>query len=152
MEVKAPNVRFREARERLGLSHAEFARRGDISVESVWDIETIPDELMIYSATEIQKFCGIIHIRPLELFADDFSEPPISASELAELIKKECESRNLSLEKFEDITGSEFSICLSRPESFLESFSLDGLRDLCRGVRVDWRRTLLALEDEKEKH
>jgi len=145
MEMTTPNDRFREARERLGLSLGEVSERSGVSLACLWDIETMPDELAsVYSPMEIQQLCEVIHIRPIDLFADEFSEPPISAPELVELIKKECQSRHLNFEQFEDLIGWEFSSCLNTPENLLKGFSVDGLQDLCRELRVDWRRMLLA--------
>lgn len=50
----APNQRFREARERLGLSVADAATRCGLPAACVWDIEGYEDELTAcYSAADV---------------------------------------------------------------------------------------------------
>src|SRR5436190_10689681 len=87
----APNaVRFREARERVGLSPDEAASRMGISSPSLWDIECIDDELTIYSPTEIGRFCQVLGVSPRELFGIDLQAAPLTATDLATLIREHC--------------------------------------------------------------
>ena len=141
-----PASRFREFRERAGLSHDEVARRSGISSPCVWDIESQDDELSsCYSPIQVQQFSHILGVRPIELFGGDFAEPPISAVELVRLIREQCQSRGVTLEQFEDSVGWRLSACIEPPEHLLADITVDGLQWLCRELGVDWRRVILSL-------
>jgi DNA-binding XRE family transcriptional regulator len=145
-EEIAPNIRFRQARERAGLSQDDVAARCGVNSPSVWDIEGVDCELIeCYSPREVQDFCRVLGIRPIELFADSISGPAVSAEELARLIHAECRARGVTLEQFEDAVGWRLSACMEPPEKLLEDMSVDGLQWLCREVRIDWRRVMLSL-------
>ncbi len=146
MTAIAPHQRFREARERLQLSHDEVASRCAISAPCVWDIESREDELTTcYSASDVQRFSEVLRIRPIEFFGEGIPAAPLSAVELVESIREECRSRKLTLEQFEDIVGWKLRDSLQPPDRILSDLSLDGLQWLCRELRVDWRRVLAAL-------
>ena len=142
----APHLRFREARERLGLSPDELAARSGVTDAGVWDIEDFAGDLTCcYSPKDVQKFCRVLGIRPVELFADTVAESPVSADELVRLIQAECSSRGVTLEQFEDAVGWRLSACIEPPEDLLEDMTVDGLQWLCRELRIDWRRVFLSL-------
>ena len=142
----APHLRFREARERLGLSPDEFAERSGVSQAGVWDIEAFAGDLTsCYSLRDVQKFCRVLGIRPIELFADSIAEPPVFVDELVQRIHVECHSRGVTLEQFEDVVGWRLSACIEPPEHLLEDVTVDGLQWLCRELRIDWRRVFLSL-------
>ena len=143
MNAVAPHVRFREARERLGLSPDEVAAQSGVSDAGVWDIEACEGDLTCcYSPRDVQKFCRVLGIRPVELFGGEISESPVSADELVRLIHEECRSRGITLEQFEDAVGWRLSACIEPPERLLEDMTVDGLQWLCRELRIDWRRAL----------
>jgi hypothetical protein len=145
---RSPASRFREFRERAGLSHEDVARGFSNSLSSacIWDIESIDDELTdCYSPKEVLEFCQVLGIRPIELFGGDFAEPAISAAELVRLIREQCRLRGISLEKFEDAAGWRLSACIEPPERLLADITIDGLQWLCRELGVDWRRVILSL-------
>ena len=113
---------------------------------AVFDIEHFEGDLTAcYSPIEVQKFCRVLGIRPIELFADSITEPPISTDELVHLIHAECRLRGITLEQFEDKVGWQLSGGIEPPERLLEGISVDGLQWLCRELRVDWLRVLLSL-------
>jgi transcriptional regulator with XRE-family HTH domain len=139
----APHIRFREARERLGLSPAEVAARSGVSDAGVWDIEACEGDLTrCHSPRDVQKFCRVLGIHPVELFGEEISEPAVSADELVQLIHEECRSRGVTLEQFEDAVGWRLSACIEPPERLLEDMTVDGLQWLCRELRIDWRRAM----------
>ncbi len=143
MNAVAPHIRFREARERLGLSPDEVAAQSGVSDAGVWDIEECEGDLTCcYSLRDVQKFCRVLGIRPVELFGGEISEPAVSADELVRRIHDECRSRGVTLEQFEDAVGWRLSACIEPPERLLEDMTVDGLRWLCRELRIDWRRVL----------
>jgi transcriptional regulator with XRE-family HTH domain len=141
-----PNVRFRRARERAGLSEADVASRCGISSSSIWDIEATEDELTsCYSPKQLQQLCKTLGVRCVELFGDEINEPPISPVDLVTLINLECRSRGITLEVLEDAVGWRLGECIEPPERVLEHMTLDGLQWLCRELRIDWRRVLAGL-------
>jgi transcriptional regulator with XRE-family HTH domain len=146
MAATSPHIRFRKARERASLSQEEVASQTGISFESIWDIESFEGELSsCYSPKEVQQLCGVLGMRPIELFEDNFPEPAISAQNLVQMIHDECRSRGIALEQFEDVVGWKLSECIEPPERLLDDMTIDGLQWLCRELRVNWMRVLSAL-------
>jgi len=142
----AVHIRFRQAREQLGLSVDEVAARSGLSAPEVWDIEACEDELACcYSPSEVQGLCRVLGIRPVELFGGEVDQPAVSADELVQCIHTECRSRGITLEQFEDAVGWYLSKCMQPSERLLEGLSIDGLQWLCRELHIDWRRVLLSL-------
>ena len=142
----SPHLRFREARERLGLSPDELAVRSGVLHADVWEIEGLDGDLTsCYSPKQVQQFCRVLGIRPIKLFADSIEEPPVSASELARLIHAECRARGITLEQFEDMAELRLTTCIEPPEKLLEDMTVDGLQWLCRELQIDWRRVILSL-------
>lgn len=135
--------RFRELRERAGLSENEASQRMDVSV---WDIEAVEDELTCcYSPAEVRQFCQILSARPSELFHITTSEPAVSAEDLVSLIQAECQQRGVSLEQFEEAVGWYLSRSMEPPERLLEDITVDGLQCLCRELGLSWHRVILSL-------
>ena len=135
--------RFRELRERAGLSEKEAERQMGISV---WDIEAVEDELTCgHSPAEVRKYCQILGARPSELFGISTTEPAVSAEELVALIAAECRKRGVTLEQFEDAVGWRLDQCMAPPQRLLEDMTLDGLQWLCRELGIHWHRVILSL-------
>ena len=147
MYSTAPNaVRFRKARERLGISPAEAAALMGISLPSVWDIECYDDELTIYSANDIQKFCKALNISPRGLFGIESLAAPLNATDLVALILEHCRLHDLTIEQFEDISGWNLIKSIDDPERFLHSdYSIDGIQEICHALEIDWQRFILGL-------
>ena len=144
--ASSPSLRFREFRERAGLSHEQVAQPLGVSSSCVWDIESHEDELSsCYSPSQVQQFCCVLGIRPVELFGVEIIEAAISADALAQLIHEHCRSRNLSLEQFGNVVGWDLSACIEPPVKLIEDMSIDGLQWLCRELGVDWHRVILGL-------
>jgi transcriptional regulator with XRE-family HTH domain len=140
------SARFRDARERLGLSPTEAASRLGISVPCLWDIESGDDELSTcYSPTEVRQFCEVLGVRPAELFSIEATGTPVSAEDLARLVHAHCQSRGIPLSQFEDAVGWRLADSLGEPQRLLQALSIDGLRELCRELGVDWQKVILSL-------
>ena len=143
MNAVAPHIRFREARERLGLTPDQVAAQSGVSDAGIWDIEDYEGDLTCcYSPRDVQKFCRVLCIRPAELFGGEISEAAITVDELVGRIHEECRLRCITLEQFEDAVGWRLSACIDPPEKLLEDMSVDGLQWLCRELRIEWRRAL----------
>ncbi len=143
MATVAPHIRFRAARERLGLSPQEVAAQSGVSDAGVWDIEECEGDLTCcYSPSDLQRFCRVLRLHPAELFGERISEPAVSPEELVRRIHEECRLRGVTLEQFEDAVGWRLSACMDPPQRLLEDMTVDGLQWLCRELRIDWRRAL----------
>jgi transcriptional regulator with XRE-family HTH domain len=141
-----PNaVRFREARERAGLSPDDAADRMGISSASLWDIECCAEELLIYSPARIRQFSDVLGISPRGLFGIESQAAPITARELIALIREHCRSRAITIEQFEDASGWRVAHNLDEPEKFLHDYDIEGIRDICGELGVDWQRFILSL-------
>ena len=137
---------FRAARERAGLSIAEVAARAGVSEPCVWDLESYDDELMmVYSPAELQRFAGILSVTPRELVGTEERADPVSADELAGAIRDYCRVRNKTLDEFGDTAGWDVSKAAGAPQLLLSDFSLDGIRDICRELGIDWQRFISGL-------
>ena len=135
--------RFRELRERAGLTVEEAAARMNLSP---FHIETPDEEFTCeYSAADVRRFCQVLGARPGELFGVDPTESAVSAAELVQRIGAECRQRNISLEEFEDAVGWRLSQCTNPPDLLLEDMSLDGLQWLCRELGIHWHRVIMGL-------
>jgi transcriptional regulator with XRE-family HTH domain len=135
--------RFRDLRERAGLSIEEAAKRMGVSP---FHIETDDAEFtQCYSPSDALNFCKVLDARPAELFDIKTAEPPISATSLVLLVHQEYRARGLTLEQFEDIVGWRLSACIEPPEHLFDEMSIDGLQWLCRELGVDWHRVILSL-------
>jgi transcriptional regulator with XRE-family HTH domain len=142
----APHIRFRQARERLGLSPQEVAAQSGVPQADIWEVEGIEGDLTCcYSPKQVQQFCRVLGISPVELFADAIAEAPIPAAELVQLINAECLARGVTLQQFEEVVEWRLTSCMEPPEMLLEDMTIDGLQWLCRELRIDWRRVLLSL-------
>ena len=140
------SARFREARERAGLSHDEVAKRMGISSPSIWDIESDDQELfMCYSIAKVQRFCSVLGIGPRDLFAIHSTLSPITPAELAELIREHCRSRSIGIEQLEEACSWSIAKSLDEPERFRHDYPIDGVRHICRELGIDWGRVILSL-------
>jgi len=144
---KSPATRFREFRERAGLSHDEMAIGCEISSSCIWDIEAHDDELSsCYSPKQVLQLCEKLGIRPIELFGFASSGSPVTATDLVRLIHEQCRLRGLTLEQFEDVVGWRLQDCIEPPERLLEDMTVDGLQWLCRELGIDWLRVIVSLQ------
>ena len=137
------HIRFREARERVGLSQEEVAVESGFPQANIWDIESFEGDLTAnYTPRQLQNFCRVLRIHPADLFGKKLTLSSVSPDELVRLIFEELFMRSISLEQFEDIVGWHLRECMNPPERLLEDLTIDGLKWLCRELRLDWRRAL----------
>jgi hypothetical protein len=140
------SARLRTARERAGLSIAETAARAGISEPAVWDLEGNEDELMmVYSAADLQRFADVLSVAPEELVGTESSDAPISAGNLASAIREHCRLEGVTADEFGDAVGWDVSKAADEPQLLLTDFSVDGIRDICRGLGIDWQRFISGL-------
>lgn len=142
----APQIRFREARRRLRLTPDEVAARSGIPYADVGEMELFDRDLVCcYSPRQLQRFCRVLKIRPIQLFADAVTASAISAQDLVQCIQDHCRLRSISLAELEESLEWKLRGCMEQPEKLLEDMTVDGLQCLCRELEVDWHRVLLSL-------
>jgi transcriptional regulator with XRE-family HTH domain len=140
------SARFRAARARAGLSIAETATRAGVSEPCVWDLETHDDELMtVYSPADLQRFAGVLSVAPRELVGTEERDDPISADELASAIREHCRARSMTLNEFGDAAGWDIGKAVDTPQMLLSDISIDGIRDICGQLGIDWQRFISGL-------
>jgi transcriptional regulator with XRE-family HTH domain len=138
-------TRFRDLRERAGLSRDEAAKRMGITSSAVWDIEAADSDLTCcYSPRQVAQFARVLGIGPAGFFGEEISLPPISASELVRLIHEQCRLREITLLEFEEIVGWRLSASMEPPDRLLQDITVDGLRWLCRELGIEWQRALAS--------
>jgi transcriptional regulator with XRE-family HTH domain len=141
-----PATRFHEFLEHSGLSREEAAERMGVTTHSIWDLKTYANELItVYSPDHLRRFARILAVSPLDFFDAKECGPPVSPAELAQMIRVQCQSRNVTLVQFEDIVGWRLNECMDPPERLLTDMSVDGLQRLCRELNLDWLRVINAL-------
>jgi len=139
-------VRFREARERAGLSPDAAAERMGISSACLWDIECYDEELPNNSPAQIRRYCEVLGITPQQLYGIESGLLPLTTADLAALIREHCRLRGISVEQFEWAAGWSVAKSLDEPERFLQNdYSIEGIQDICRELGVDWQRFILSL-------
>ncbi|OAI57391.1 hypothetical protein AYO49_02175 [Verrucomicrobiaceae bacterium SCGC AG-212-N21] len=117
-----------------------------ISSSSLWDIECMDEELTVYSPTQIRRFCQVLGVSPRELFGIELQAAPLTATDLAVLIREHCRTHGITIEQFEDASGWYLAQSIEDPERFLhDDYSIDGIQDVCRELGVDWQRFILSL-------
>jgi transcriptional regulator with XRE-family HTH domain len=140
-------ARFQYFRERASLSMAEVAEKMNLGMGftdmCVWDLEAYDNELFsVYSPLQMLRLTEILGITPRELINFENSEPPVTTTELVQLINGECVTRGISLDAFEDVVGWSLNKMMEPSELLLQDMSLEGLTDLCKELRINWVRVI----------
>ncbi len=117
-----------------------------ISTPNIWDIECCDGELtMVYDAAQIRRICEALDVQPNDLLDCHTDEPVITGEILAACIVEHCKSHGINVEQFEDAAGWCVAASLEDPTKFYTEYSIDGIRDVCRALGLDWRRFIVGL-------
>jgi transcriptional regulator with XRE-family HTH domain len=139
-----PSERLEAARVTRGLSREDVATRLGLSKEFYWDLEHYPEELLgNISLAHLQILSGIIRISPLELItgSTDLAEEPVGFGDVIELLRRYRSSTGVSVDELSNEVGWELKDALI-DENELWNFCVDGLKDVCDRLDLDWRRAL----------
>lgn len=82
---------------------------------------------------------------PWELVGIEDCGEPITADELASAIRENCRVRNMTLDEFGDAAGWDVSKAVNTPPLLLAEYSLDGIKEICRELGLDWRPVIRSL-------
>ena len=142
----AQAARFRSVRERACISVFEFAARAGILASSAFDLESYDDEMMtVYSPAELQRFAGVLGIPASELLGIGKAGDPLTPVMLAAAIAEFCVLRAITVREFEEAVGWHVAASLGQPERFAHDYSIEGIRDICRELGIDWQRFITGL-------
>ena len=131
--------RFRRTRERAGLTIADVAARAGLSEGSVWDLESFDDELtLVYGPSDLARLTAVLGTSPAELLGLGHDSDPIGPAALAVAVRIFCETAAVTVAEFEEACGWHVADALDHPRLFLDAFSIDGIRDVCRAVHLPW--------------
>ncbi|HZV35139.1 MAG TPA: helix-turn-helix transcriptional regulator [Verrucomicrobiae bacterium] len=137
---------IREARERAGLPPEEAARRMCISRSLLRSLESNDDELTaLHSPADVQRFCHVLGVRPAELLDVKCQGKPLTPEDIAAKIFDHCRKKGVDISQFEDTVGWCVTRSLEKPRRFLQDYSLDALRDICRELNLEWERLVAGL-------
>jgi len=136
--IDAPHIRLRLAREKLGQSPRETAEMAGINVESYYDLESHSDEVtQVLSIREVMKLCRAVGMSLTELFGWKQDEhTTLHPAELQTMIKSYIQSKQITLEIFENRVGFCMSAFLSDPNNFY-SWNFDCLNAVCELVGIN---------------
>jgi pyridoxal phosphate enzyme (YggS family) len=144
-----PGQRFRQFREKKHLLVDDILQNCDVtgfSTSAIYDLEQCEGDVEdCYSGVQVAKFCRVLGVRAVDLFAPEFAEAPISVETVVDLIRNECATRKMTVEQFEDVVGWSLAGYLNEPQKLLADMTIAGLQWLCRELRIDWKRVLAAL-------
>ncbi len=147
-----PGQRFRQLREKKHLLLDDIVQNCGISsigTSSIRDLESHDGDMEdCYSPVQLAKFCRVLGVRAVDVFAPDFAESSISAETVVDLIRSECATRKILVEEFEAIVGWRLVEVLEQPQTLLEDMTIAGLQWLCKELRIDWIRVIATLPCE----
>ncbi len=138
--------RIAEARERLGLAHADLATRLGINLASYWDLEVHDDEAFV--TLSLRQLCALadaLRVSVRDLVSEDAAAvvpPDVSPNDLVEAIARRIEQDRSNVDALGEELGWELTAVLNDPNRIWDDWCVDGLRDVCDGLGLDWRSVL----------
>jgi hypothetical protein len=128
-------------RERVGISVAELASAVGINEPSCWDLLYHPDEVSrCLTLRQLLRLASALRSPAGSLLPD----PPGPAQaqhtlhQLAGAVRSFCSERDISVEQFSEQSGWDVQHFLDLPDSALDDWCLDTLRDVCQTLGVHW--------------
>ena len=140
--------RIKEARIKAGLSAEEVAKIIDLGIHAYDDLESYDDEVFnCISLKQLRNLSELLSVRAIDLVVIDQSkinETSLTAQELIECIKNTILENSESVDDFSDRVGWDVTSALNNAENVWKDWNLDGLRDICEAVGVNWIDVLNA--------
>jgi hypothetical protein len=128
-------------RERVGISVPQLAALVGINEPSCWDLLHHPDEIsMCLTLRQVLRLASALRVPAISLLAD--SPPPARAQhtlrQLADAVCSFCAKRDLTVDQFGEQSGWDVQRFLDSPDSALDTWCLDTLRDVCQTLDLHW--------------
>jgi transcriptional regulator with XRE-family HTH domain len=145
MSVASVSERLRMARERAGLTPEELAERIGITTAWYHDLEGHPGDVSTtLSLAQLRDLASALELDLRHLLLGE--EAPLlaiglSAGDVVERLRQEVAASGKSPEELGAQIGWDVDPLLRAPESIWE-LNLDGLRDVCAFVGVNWTALL----------
>jgi hypothetical protein len=133
--------RIRAAREHLGITEAEVARRWGQQPSLYWDLELRDDEL--FTCVAFGTLAPLAEALELPLLVLLFGEEPpsrpaeVEYSQVAERLRHRLSSEGLTVDALSELVGWELRGVLDDPAS-LATFNVVGVYDVRTAAGVDW--------------
>jgi hypothetical protein len=134
--------RISEARASVGLAPAELAALVGINVESYLDLETYDDEAFL--CLSLLQFCALadaLQVSARRLVSDD-NAPPTAATltvgEIVAALRGRLVAMSGDIESLSDQLGWDVAHALEEPATIWEEWCVDGLRDVCEPLGLEW--------------
>jgi transcriptional regulator with XRE-family HTH domain len=145
-------ARIRRAREALGLTQDDVARRWEEQPSMYWDLELFDDEAFtVISVRQLLRLASVLGSSASALL---FGEEPASpdpgityADVLARLQVRQTDD-GVDLEQLGESVGWDLRAFFADPGT-LADMPIDGLRSVCRAAAVDWV-TVLSTRQPRE--
>jgi hypothetical protein len=118
------------------------ADRVGLSLASYYDLEGRDDEAFTcISLGQLVALGSALRVSPRELVDDQEASPAterVAYARLADQVRTQVDLEGTSPEAWGDRIGWDVSALLLNPERVAD-LNLDGLRDICSAVGIDWR-------------
>lgn len=132
---------LRAAREARGLSPQQLATRFGSEGHLCPDLELYDDELFTcISISDLLRLAEVLGTSPPALlFGEDSPEPiqPLSFSDIAVRIRSHLSAVKMTPDAWGELVGWDIQAILADPLA-LGAYNVQGLRDICNGLGVDW--------------
>jgi transcriptional regulator with XRE-family HTH domain len=131
-------MRFRAARERLGLSTEQAAAQMRVPPSAVSLMEMDDDEIgSCCTIADVRRFAGVLRTTSRELFDIPAAVSPLRLDALEQLIREHCQSRGISFQQFGETVDWPVGTNIG-------DLPLVLIADICRELGVDWRRVFVS--------
>ena len=142
---------LRTARERVGLSEEALRLRLGSGVHLCPALELYDSEL--FQCAEVSTLVSLASALETSVAALLYGEAPVSAlapvscAEVTRRIRETLAATGATADQFGDRVGWSVEAVLQEPDT-LATYNVQGLRDICAGVGVDWMCVLAWLESD----
>jgi hypothetical protein len=129
------------AQQRTGISVPSLAAAVGISEAACWDLLNQPREVsMCLTLRQLAHLASALGVSPLSLVPDatSTSERHRTLAELADAVRDFCAGHHLSVDQFGERAGWDVRRFLQAPDSALDDWCLDSMRDVCQAVDLHW--------------
>lgn len=138
--------RIAESRQRLGLAHADLAERLGMSVRSYQDLESYDDEAFVaLSVRQVCVLADVLHVPARGLVSDDphaIVLGRMTPDDVAVAIRHRLAAGASDVDSLGEELVLDVATVLRDPDRIWDDWCLDGLRDVCAGLGLDWRAML----------
>jgi transcriptional regulator with XRE-family HTH domain len=142
---------FRRLREAAGWSPRELAAALGTSTPAIHDLESQDDEMFrLYSPREVSLIAAVLGTDAVTLLHCPTTEPPISGSQLLEMIQRQLAATCKTLTSFENRAGWRLEPLLDSPDHLLADLTVEALQWLGAALGIDWRRVIAGLPTQSD--